>query len=671
MSVIKANKHQVGSNATASKNIVLEANTDGDLVISKGVHDGTLTEVLKVKNSGGIDATSIVNTPSGTIAATTVQGAINEIVSDLAASGGAASVGFLPSGTGAVATTVQGKLQEFVSRADYNSDAKYNTARNSLTGRADHRMLSDGGTTERLLSSKTGEFLSVKDIGAVGNYNTSTGTGTDDTTALQAAATLADSGNLPYVFFPTNSENYLVTSPIAFVQPGVKVFGTKGPSYNRGNGKSGNIVVGGSASYGIDFGNSSTSTVNPADSWAISNIGFLQANGVTAKTKSGVAFTRQNNGPDRGAIVKEISATGMYAGVYVKPLDAGKTISLATLVVENCDLSNNRYGIYSAGRVHGLRFVGNQAEQNNNGNPNNALGGAVHGQFMGPITINDNMLEGQPDAVNIISDAASIKLESRGNYFETNNTNTSSFVYQLGSISGTKNSANIGPNFVSGVNMPTDYFRLTGGGDWEVQMNDAYPVVFNNLAGSVLNGSKIFGRSINYYRVRQLNMAVKVPEIYVDDGLSMYDTDSAWTHVKYTSGTQMDTPLGVRYVQDAGTLTSIPMAVTAGDLVVINLMVLCKDVSATTFAGQIYTHTGTYNFGLGASRFQECSLGKWVLVSIPMRMQSTIPSFQFKIGAGGGTYTCLLAGISAKNFGAFANDGTTYVDVSPVAPKFN
>ena len=45
MSVIKANKHQIGSNATASKNIVLEANTDGDLVISKGVHDGTLTEV--------------------------------------------------------------------------------------------------------------------------------------------------------------------------------------------------------------------------------------------------------------------------------------------------------------------------------------------------------------------------------------------------------------------------------------------------------------------------------------------------------------------------------------------------------------------------------------------------------------------------------------------------
>ena len=91
MSVIKANKHQVGSNATASKNIVLETNTDGDLVISKGVHDGTLTEVLKVKNTGGIDS---------------------------------ASVGYTPAGTGAVATTVESKLREIsVSVNDYWPDA--------------------------------------------------------------------------------------------------------------------------------------------------------------------------------------------------------------------------------------------------------------------------------------------------------------------------------------------------------------------------------------------------------------------------------------------------------------------------------------------------------------------------------------------------------------------
>ena len=53
MSTIKANKHQIGSNATLSKNIVLDTDTStGDLVISKGVHDGVLTELYRFPNSG-------------------------------------------------------------------------------------------------------------------------------------------------------------------------------------------------------------------------------------------------------------------------------------------------------------------------------------------------------------------------------------------------------------------------------------------------------------------------------------------------------------------------------------------------------------------------------------------------------------------------------------------
>src|SRR3990167_6646055 len=59
-------------------------------------------------------------TPTGTIAATSVQGAIDEVVSDLAASGGAALVGFVQSGTGLTTNwTIAEKLQElFVSAAD-------------------------------------------------------------------------------------------------------------------------------------------------------------------------------------------------------------------------------------------------------------------------------------------------------------------------------------------------------------------------------------------------------------------------------------------------------------------------------------------------------------------------------------------------------------------------
>ena len=72
-------------------------------------------------------AANIANTPAGTISATTVQAAINELGSEkvqsatLAASGGSALVGYLPAGTGAVATTVQAKLRESVSVDDFGA----------------------------------------------------------------------------------------------------------------------------------------------------------------------------------------------------------------------------------------------------------------------------------------------------------------------------------------------------------------------------------------------------------------------------------------------------------------------------------------------------------------------------------------------------------------------
>ena len=75
----------------------------------------------KVAVGGTIPAAQILNTPAGTIAATNVQGAINEIVSDLAASSGSSLVGFLPTGISAVATTVQAKLRETVSVKDFGA----------------------------------------------------------------------------------------------------------------------------------------------------------------------------------------------------------------------------------------------------------------------------------------------------------------------------------------------------------------------------------------------------------------------------------------------------------------------------------------------------------------------------------------------------------------------
>lgn len=73
---------------------------------------------------GDVVASQVGFTPTGGIAATDVQAAIVEVVSDLATSGGAATVGFLQSGTGAVTTTVQRKLRESVSVFDFMTSAQ-------------------------------------------------------------------------------------------------------------------------------------------------------------------------------------------------------------------------------------------------------------------------------------------------------------------------------------------------------------------------------------------------------------------------------------------------------------------------------------------------------------------------------------------------------------------
>ena len=67
-------------------------------------------------------ASNVQFTPVGALTSTNVQSAIAEVVTDLALSSGASTVGYLPTGTGAVATTVQTKLRESVSVLDFGAD---------------------------------------------------------------------------------------------------------------------------------------------------------------------------------------------------------------------------------------------------------------------------------------------------------------------------------------------------------------------------------------------------------------------------------------------------------------------------------------------------------------------------------------------------------------------
>ena len=87
---------------------------------------------LNLKSAGGgavtltpastpTDVTLTVPATSGTLA----------VAESLAASGGAAGVGYLPSGTGAVATTVQGKLRERKSVLDFGVSTGNTAAANA------------------------------------------------------------------------------------------------------------------------------------------------------------------------------------------------------------------------------------------------------------------------------------------------------------------------------------------------------------------------------------------------------------------------------------------------------------------------------------------------------------------------------------------------------------
>jgi hypothetical protein len=62
---------------------------------------------------GAVAASGVAFTPFSTIAATNVQNAIQEVVSDLAGASGSSLVGFLQSGAGAVTRTVQAKERDF------------------------------------------------------------------------------------------------------------------------------------------------------------------------------------------------------------------------------------------------------------------------------------------------------------------------------------------------------------------------------------------------------------------------------------------------------------------------------------------------------------------------------------------------------------------------------
>lgn len=97
---------------------------DGNALLIGALYFNTTSNIMRIYTDSGwlastASAVNVAFTPAATIAATNVQAAIEEIVSDLAASSGAGLIGRISTGTGATASTVQDKLREIVSVEDY------------------------------------------------------------------------------------------------------------------------------------------------------------------------------------------------------------------------------------------------------------------------------------------------------------------------------------------------------------------------------------------------------------------------------------------------------------------------------------------------------------------------------------------------------------------------
>ncbi|MGV1682895.1 hypothetical protein [Sphingopyxis sp. NJF-3] len=145
-----------------------------------------------------------------------------------------------------------------------------------------------------------------------------------------------------------------------------------------------------------------------------------------------------------------------------------------------------------------------------------------------------------------------------------------------------------------------------------------------------------------------------------------------WTHsAPFTSGEKVMTPRGPLFVRDATVQTPLGFGVTAGDLVVVTAYVSVQNRNANIFRSQITRNAGTFIASIGDSYADVISRGDWVHICYPFIAPSTVPDIAFKFGTSGGANTvdARIAGLCARNYGAYVNDGTVRQAIAPVAPR--
>lgn len=493
---------------------------------------------------------------------------------------------------------------------------------------------------------------------------------TDDSNALQAYVDKIEDEGLPYMYLPNYENDYLITKPIKFLVPDVRIFGDKGLQMrhpSKSAHKKGNILVSNTATTGLDLGSYRRSpssgvlptTQTPAGSWTVEGLSFKKANDEVSYVSNGIEITGQQNGPDRPATFRNNSFNDLKNGIYVADSPENVTIMLANLTIDNNSFYNNDKGIQVDGEVFGANITNNNIENNTNG--------SIHGNFNGSVSINHNMLEAVKNPVNIY-DNAYVNLESKGNYFEYHP--SSDYLYKVNTGDYYRHSSvNIHDNITSGgINM--EYPVVITGNAFTKINSPQFKTVFEDTQVKVKKGSTVLNDNGGFYAINK--MKTNGTTVYMDGGFERADTKNEWVHDYAKTNTFEDTtPIGVMNVSDLADGFTINQSLTVGrKLYVMNLMVKTDPSKPLTGNLALYSSSGNYMSELTFVKeaIGKISNGEWVMVSIPFTIDKSSPSVQLRVQEED-RGKVFIAGATSKNFGTYDVTVDNPIKIYPVTPK--
>jgi hypothetical protein len=497
------------------------------------------------------------------------------------------------------------------------------------------------GAVATNVQSKLREFVSVKDFGAVGDGVT------DDAPAVQLAVNHAISSGVRRVFFPfSQRERYRLASKINIESSGFALIGDVLPRYDPENG--GYIFGDAGVTSLFDYGNGRSdlgSTQFVADGLA-----FYSSTGLT---QNAIIFTQNNNGPHRGFLVRNCAGKG-FANIVKFDVPTGTNLTVATVDVQSSVFRGNTNVVNTVERAFGLRYVGNQSEQ----------GARITGFWDAGVTIEDNMLEGQTNPINIDSNSPSVTIQN--NYFEAVGGD------YIARVKGTVNAAlDVKPNYVSDI-LCTDLYRVEG----SVRVNEddmltdplGRKAALTLLNGTFTPGSNVSGRAyIGTTTTTGLQGFV--------DPLRMFGIRPSTAVVKQDLGTEAlstpfgETKTGAVVTGFAATYQSLTATWNAGDVLVCCALVRVQSGEAPYFNiyDEVYGQPGISCGQVGIRPIQD---GKWFLMVAAEAASSGGTTCRFRFGTNGTASSPTATSLYVAAVGVHVVPAADFVSFNSVSRAF-